>query len=90
MMGGGFVYGIEHIDELVELAKKNVQKSNGDLYDNGNVIFAKGDGKLGLPDSGPFDVIYVEVGFERVPRKLLKQLAVGGRLIVPYGKVGDQ
>ena len=49
-----------------------------------NVIFLVGDGSLGLPDQAPFDAINVAAaaGLE-VPRALLDQLAVGGRLVAP-------
>lgn len=52
-----------------------------------NVICLVGDGSLGLPDQAPFDAINVAAaaGLE-VPRALLDQLAVGGRLVAPLGR----
>lgn len=44
-----------------------------------------GDGYKGLPESAPFDGIIVTAGAPEVPKALLEQLAVGGRLIIPVG-----
>jgi len=45
-----------------------------------------GDGYLGLPEFAPFDGIIVTAGAPYVPKALLSQLKVGGRLIIPVGK----
>jgi len=47
--------------------------------------FFFGDGYLGLPTYGPFDKIIVTAGADSVPPKLLEQLAIGGRMVVPVG-----
>jgi protein-L-isoaspartate(D-aspartate) O-methyltransferase len=44
-----------------------------------------GDGSLGLPDRAPFDGILVTAGAPGLPPALLRQLRVGGRLIIPVG-----
>jgi protein-L-isoaspartate(D-aspartate) O-methyltransferase len=44
-----------------------------------------GDGTLGLASHAPYDAIVVTAGGPRVPRRLLDQLAVGGRLVMPIG-----
>lgn len=44
-----------------------------------------GDGSLGAPDRGPFDGIVLGCVPERIPKALLDQLAVGGRLVGPEG-----
>src|SRR5690606_712246 len=44
-----------------------------------------GDGTLGLPAFAPFDAIIVAAAGIAVPKALLEQLAVGGRLIAPEG-----
>lgn len=48
------------------------------------IIF--GDGYRGLPDQAPFDAIIVTAGATEVPKPLLKQLAIGGRLVIPVGE----
>ena len=44
-----------------------------------------GDGYLGLPEIAPFDAIIVTAGSAELPKKLLSQLVIGGRLIIPIG-----
>lgn len=50
-----------------------------------NLKVIAGDGSLGLPDKAPFDAILVAAGGDRVPEPLKRQLAIGGRLVVPVG-----
>jgi len=52
-------------------------------YDNVHV--RQGDGTLGWPEEAPFDAIAVAAGGPEIPRSLLEQLAVGGRLVIPVG-----
>ena len=47
------------------------------------IIF--GDGYNGLPENAPFDKILVTAGAPEVPKELLKQLKVGGKLVIPIG-----
>lgn len=49
--------------------------------------FVFGDGYKGMPELAPFDGILVTAGAPMVPKPLLAQLAIGGRLVIP---VGDQ
>ncbi|WP_297762263.1 protein-L-isoaspartate(D-aspartate) O-methyltransferase [uncultured Muriicola sp.] len=51
--------------------------------------FVFGDGYKGLPEHAPFDGIIVTAGAPEVPKKLLGQLKIGGKLVIPVGK-GDQ
>ena len=41
---------------------------------------------LGFPDEAPFDAIIVTAGAPQVPKPLLEQLAIGGRLVIPVGE----
>ena len=47
--------------------------------------FFYGDGYKGLPTYGPFDKIIVTAGAPVVPEDLLKQLRIGGRMVIPFG-----
>jgi len=47
-----------------------------------------GDGYKGLPSDAPFDKIIVTAGAPFVPEDLLKQLKIGGKLVIPVGE-GD-
>ena len=69
------------------------------LYDRTRRFFAKyglkphvfhGDGSEGLPQHAPFDKIIVTAGAPVVPRSLLKQLNVGGILVIPVGNEQSQ
>ena len=44
-----------------------------------------GDGYKGLPTEAPFDRIIVTAGAPQVPKALLNQLAIGGKLVIPIG-----
>ena len=48
------------------------------------VIF--GDGCEGYPTAAPYDGIIVTAGAPKVPKPLLEQLSIGGRLIIPVGE----
>lgn len=52
-----------------------------------NIAIRVGDGYQGWPEEAPFDAIVVTAAPDHVPQPLLNQLAVGGRLILPVGKV---
>lgn len=79
--GGGKVFAIERIPELVELGKKNIAKYN--YVEKGIVEFFEGDGSRGLKEKAPFDKIVVAASAEEVPEELKKQLKIGGRLVIP-------
>jgi protein-L-isoaspartate(D-aspartate) O-methyltransferase len=55
-----------------------------------NVRFRHGDGTLGWKAHAPFDGILVAAAPLTVPEALLRQLRIGGRLIVPVGPEGEQ
>ncbi|GGD37463.1 protein-L-isoaspartate(D-aspartate) O-methyltransferase [Muriicola marianensis] len=48
--------------------------------------FVFGDGYKGLPEHAPFDRIIVTAGAPEVPKKLLSQLKVGGKMVIPVGE----
>jgi len=49
------------------------------------IQFFLGDGYEGQPQYGPYDGIIITAATAEVPDKLLKQLRIGGRLVVPRG-----
>ncbi|MDE2018882.1 MAG: protein-L-isoaspartate O-methyltransferase [Patescibacteria group bacterium] len=77
----GEVRGVEIVPELVEFGQRNLVK-----YDCPNVeIVQAHENELGLPEDAPFDKILISAAAEEVPRRLLDQLANGGRMVVPVG-----
>ena len=77
---GARVYTIERQKELFKKTKLFLPKLN---YKPKKVIF--GDGYKGLPEESPFDGIIVTAGAPFVPKPLLAQLKIGGRLVIPVG-----
>ena len=72
----------------IEYNQKLFQKTMNFLPKLGyNPHFFQGDGSLGLPKHAPYDSIVVTAGAPNVPDTLIKQLKIGGVLVIP---VGDQ
>ena len=74
------VYSIERLGPLLEKAKANLRQLK-----QFNVRLKHADGLFGLPEASPFDSIIVAAAGLQVPKALLEQLALGGRLILPVG-----
>src|SRR5579872_3421884 len=75
------VYTIERHAELADRAARSLREHG---FDNVDVLH--GDGTLGWPEHSPFDAIIVAAGGPEIPRALLDQLAIGGRLVIPVGE----
>ena len=72
----------------IEYNQKLFQKTMDFLPKLGyNPHFFQGDGSLGLPKNAPYDSIVVTAGAPNIPDTLIKQLKIGGVLVIP---VGDQ
>lgn len=74
------VYTIERQLELFKTTRLFFNKMH---YRPKKMIF--GDGYKGLPEEAPFDSIIVTAGAPEVPRALMAQLKLGGRLVIPVG-----
>ncbi|MGE5423197.1 MAG: protein-L-isoaspartate(D-aspartate) O-methyltransferase [Ignavibacteriales bacterium] len=74
------VFTIERIDHLAERANSVLQQLG---YNN--IEVSSGDGTMGWKNRSPFDGIMVSAGAPSVPEALTKQLAPGGRLVIPVG-----
>ncbi|HEV8019460.1 MAG TPA: protein-L-isoaspartate(D-aspartate) O-methyltransferase [Steroidobacteraceae bacterium] len=79
------LYTIERIEPLLARARERLKELG-----IRNVRFRHADGALGWPTHAPYDGILVAAAPLTVPEALLKQLKVGGRLIVPIGPEGEQ
>ncbi|PWN48220.1 putative l-isoaspartyl protein carboxyl methyltransferase [Violaceomyces palustris] len=81
---GSRVVGIEHIQELVDWSKQNLQ-SDGltKAMEKGQIQAVCGDGRKGWSDRAPYDAIHVGAAAPEMPEDLVEQLASPGRLFVP-------
>ena len=75
-----WVFTIERIDSLQQQAKTRLMELG-----YRNISYLNADGFLGWESNQPFDGILVTAAPREVPAKLLEQLAVGGRLVIPVG-----
>ena len=78
---GAKVYSIERQRELYKKTKSFLSKLG---YRPKYLSF--GDGYKGIPEYAPYEKIIVTAGAPEVPRDLLGQLKVGGRMVIPVGK----
>ncbi|WP_394759726.1 protein-L-isoaspartate(D-aspartate) O-methyltransferase [Flavobacterium sp.] len=78
---GAVVYSVERQNELFKKTSLLLPKLG---------IRAKhlsfGDGYKGLPNYAPFDSIIVTAGAPEIPKALMAQLKVGGKLVIPVGE----
>ncbi|NNF82768.1 MAG: protein-L-isoaspartate(D-aspartate) O-methyltransferase [Flavobacteriaceae bacterium] len=77
---GAKVYSIERQQALFKKTSKFLPKIG---YHAKRLVF--GDGYKGLQEDAPFDGIVVTAGAPYVPKPLLEQLKIGGRLVIPVG-----
>ncbi|MBN8565334.1 MAG: protein-L-isoaspartate(D-aspartate) O-methyltransferase [Flavobacteriales bacterium] len=78
---GAKVYSVERQNELFKttsllLPKLGIRPKH----------LSFGDGYKGLPNYAPFDSIIVTAGAPIIPKPLMAQLKVGGRLVIPLGE----
>lgn len=74
------VYTVERLAGLARSARQRLE-----MLGYGNIHVLEGDGTLGWPEHAPYDAIVVTAGAPDLPKPLLSQLSVGGRLVIPVG-----
>lgn len=81
----GKVIGIDHVSELTDLARENMNKSEegSELQASSKVQFITGDGRLGWKEGAPYDAIHVGAAAESLHQTLIDQLHAPGRLFIP-------
>ena len=75
------VYTIERIPELYETASKTLEDLGYDVH------CRLGNGYEGWPEHAPYDGIVVAAAPPQIPQPLIDQLAEGGRMDIPVGRV---
>ena len=75
----------------VEIVEPLAAQARTALEDLGyqNITYRVGDGAEVAKDLGPFDAILVAAAASRLPEALTRQLALGGRMVVPVGRRPD-
>ena len=79
------VVSVERFSSLADSARERLHSLG---YTNVEVFQAE-EG-LGWPREAPYDAIVVAAGAPRLPRELIEQLAIGGRLVIPVGSMEIQ
>ncbi|WP_100077663.1 protein-L-isoaspartate(D-aspartate) O-methyltransferase [Chryseobacterium camelliae] len=79
------VYTVERQKDLFDFSKKKLRELG--MYPK---FQSFGDGFAGLPTFAPFDKIIVTCGASVLPTELLKQLKVGGTMVIPLGPTDEQ
>jgi len=79
------VYTVEYVPQLSAAAQARLQHLGF-----GNIYYCIGDGSMGWEAHGLYDRILVTAGAAAVPEPLIKQLADGGKLIIPIGNQSRQ
>jgi len=81
---GAIVYTIERQEKLYERTKQVLP------FMGYKPNFFLGDGSKGISDHAPYNKIIVTAGAPVIPDTLLKQLAIGGILVIPVGDEKSQ
>ncbi|MEE8104013.1 MAG: protein-L-isoaspartate(D-aspartate) O-methyltransferase [Planctomycetota bacterium] len=79
------VFSIEILEPLAKRAQRTIKRLG---YKN--IEIRHGDGYRGWPEEAPFDAIVVTAAPPKVPEPLKEQLAVGGHLVIPVGKLRQE
>lgn len=74
------VFGVELSQRLARVAQRRLR-----VLGYANVNIQAGDGWAGWPEDRQFSRIIVSAACPEIPRKVVRQLAPGGRMILPFG-----
>ena len=72
------IYTVEIVPELLTATTELFKRLH-----YRNILAKVGDGSLGWPEHAPFDAIILTAAAPRIPRPLIAQLAMGGRMVLP-------
>jgi len=80
-----WVISIERVPQLADSAKRVLEElgyRNCEIHTSNEV--------LGWPTGAPYDAIMVTAGAPNIPKALLEQMVLGGRLVIPVGSRWEQ
>ena len=80
-----YVYTVERIQPLQKKAKNLVWSLK-----HKNISYLHSDGGWGWPENAPYEGILVTAAPSEIPEMLLRQMAVGGVMVIPIGHSGGQ
>ena len=81
----GRVVTMERVPALMQQARQRLEELG-----YRNVEVQQAGSSLGCPSKGPYDAIIVTAAAPRLPKSLISQLAIGGRLVIPVGTLSQQ
>lgn len=81
---GADVYSVERIGELFEIAKDKLTALGYGVH------LRNDDGTIGWPEFAPYKKIIVTAGSPGIPKHLLEQMEIGGRMVIPVGDESSQ
>jgi len=83
---------IVHEVYTIEIIKELAQRAEGTLKELGytNIFVKHGDGYQGWVEHAPFDAIIVTAAPDELPERLVEQLAIGGRMVIPIGSFSQE
>lgn len=81
----GHIYTVERVEQLVEFARKNLEKTG---YENVTVLLD--DGSMGYSRYALYDRITVTCAAPDIPKPLLEQLKPGGIMVIPVGTYSQE
>jgi protein-L-isoaspartate(D-aspartate) O-methyltransferase len=83
--GEGKVVGIDHIQGLVDMSRRNMMKSERgrELLESQRVELVCGDGRKGYAALAPYDAIHVGAAAKVLHEELVEQLKSPGRMFIP-------
>ena len=74
------VHSVERISQLSEQAAQNLRP-----LEMNNIFLHVGDGSLGWPDDAPYDRILITAAAPEIPKTMIDQLKINGRIVGPVG-----
>ena len=81
----GKVISTEIVDELVKLAKSNIEKLKLK-----NVKIIRHDGSKGYAKEAPYDKVIITAACPKIPKPLISQLKENGIIVAPVGNMNEQ